>query len=113
MIHPHSWIADNVSIGQGCVIYPGVTIYVDVVIGDFVTINMNSSIGHNAVISAYTTLAPNVGIGGNVKLHNGCNIGIGTSVIFPTILPSLVFPQNRLNLIIRNSKIYGLFFQGG
>ena len=81
IIHPRSWIAENVSIGMGSIIYPGVSINVNGKIGRFVTINMNSAIGHDTIIDSHVTIAPNVGIGGNVKINDKCNIGIGASII--------------------------------
>jgi sugar O-acyltransferase (sialic acid O-acetyltransferase NeuD family) len=81
IIHPKSWVAKNVSLGEGCIIYPGVAINVNSEIGRFVMINMNCAIGHDVYIADYSFIAPNVGIGGNTRIAESCNIGLGTSII--------------------------------
>jgi sugar O-acyltransferase (sialic acid O-acetyltransferase NeuD family) len=81
LIHPGTWIAENVSIGDGSLIYPGTRINVSSYIGRFVTINMNCSIGHDATIEDFSFIAPNVSIGGNTRVRKGASLGIGSSVI--------------------------------
>jgi sugar O-acyltransferase (sialic acid O-acetyltransferase NeuD family) len=81
LIHPGTWIAENVSIGDGSIIYPGTRINVSSYIGRFVTINMNCSIGHDATIEDFSFIAPNVSIGGNTRVRKGASLGIGSSVI--------------------------------
>jgi sugar O-acyltransferase (sialic acid O-acetyltransferase NeuD family) len=81
LIHPGTWIAENVSIGDGSIIYPGARINVSSNIGRFVTINMNCSIGHDATIEDFSFIAPNVSIGGNTRVGKGTSLGIGSSVI--------------------------------
>jgi sugar O-acyltransferase (sialic acid O-acetyltransferase NeuD family) len=81
IVHPNTWIARNVTIGEGTIIYPGTSINVDSKIGKFVMINMNCAIGHDVVIEDYTFFAPNVGIGGNSHISTECNVGLGASII--------------------------------
>jgi len=81
IIHPHTWIADSVTIGEGSIIYPGTTINVNSIIGKFAMVNMNCAIGHDVEIKDFAFLAPNVGVGGNSLLSTGCSVGIGASVI--------------------------------
>jgi sugar O-acyltransferase (sialic acid O-acetyltransferase NeuD family) len=81
LIHRSAWLADTVKIEEGCLIYPGTAINIDVSIGSFVTINMNCAIGHDVKINNYASLAPSVGIGGNSIVGEGSTIGIGTSII--------------------------------
>jgi sugar O-acyltransferase (sialic acid O-acetyltransferase NeuD family) len=81
LIHPGTWIAKNVSIGDGSIIYPGTRINVSSYISRFVTINMNCSIGHDATIEDFSFIAPNVSIGGNTRVGKGASLGIGSSVI--------------------------------
>jgi sugar O-acyltransferase (sialic acid O-acetyltransferase NeuD family) len=81
LIHPGTWIAENVSIGDGSLIYPGTRINVSSNIGRFVTINMNCSVGHDATIEDFSFIAPNVSIGGNTRVGKGASIGIGSSII--------------------------------
>lgn len=74
-----SWLSKAVSIGKGCIIYPGVAINYESVLGDFVVINMNCSIGHNCTIRNYTSLAPGANLGGHTVLNEGVDFGIGAS----------------------------------
>jgi sugar O-acyltransferase (sialic acid O-acetyltransferase NeuD family) len=80
IIHPDAWIARNVAIEEGSIIYPGVSINVGSRIGRFVMVNMNCAIGHDVKIEDYSFLAPNVGVGGNSNIADGCTIGIGASL---------------------------------
>ncbi len=81
IIHPNTWIADDVVIGEGVIIYPGTTVNTGVHLSSFVTLNMNCSIGHDVRIGQYASLAPGVSVGGNSTIGDECTIGIGTSVI--------------------------------
>jgi sugar O-acyltransferase (sialic acid O-acetyltransferase NeuD family) len=81
IIHPHTWIADSVKIGEGSILYPGSSVNIDVVIGRFASVNMNCAIGHDVKIEDFASIAPDVGIGGNTILGEGSMIGIGSSII--------------------------------
>ncbi len=80
IVHPHTWIAKDVTVGDGSIIYPGTSINVGSKIGRFVMINMNCAVGHDVTVEDYSFLAPNVGIGGNTHISKGCVVGIGSSV---------------------------------
>src|SRR5690606_11839177 len=47
LVHPTVWLGKDVSIGEGCIIYPGAAVNYETVINRFSTINMNCAIGHN------------------------------------------------------------------
>jgi sugar O-acyltransferase (sialic acid O-acetyltransferase NeuD family) len=75
LIHPSSIIGNNVRIGQGCVIGKNVVITCDILIGDFVSINILSVIGHDALIEDGCTLYPFVSVNGFAKLGKGVAVG--------------------------------------
>ncbi|AYV86319.1 MAG: hypothetical protein Solumvirus4_17 [Solumvirus sp.] len=82
-IHPQAIIIDeskSMKIGVGNVICPGVVIQVGVVIGNHNIINTNASIDHHGNIGNYCHLAPNTAICGNVTIHEGVFIGVGSSI---------------------------------
>lgn len=81
-----AWISEGVTLGTGCIIYPGTTINYETAINDFVVINMNCSLGHNCTIKSFTSLAPGVNLGGNTRVGNCVEIGIGASTIQSTII---------------------------
>lgn len=74
-----AWISKNVTIGKGCIIYPGVSINYQTSIGDYVIMNMNCAIGHDCTIERFTTLAPGVNLGGFSYLEEGVEMGIGAA----------------------------------
>ncbi|RLZ10541.1 NeuD/PglB/VioB family sugar acetyltransferase [Faecalibacter macacae] len=76
-IHNNTWISKKVKIGQGNIIYPGVSINYETEVGDFTTINMNVSIGHNCCINKFSTLSPGVNIAGFTRVDRGSFLGIG------------------------------------
>lgn len=81
-----AWLSEAVTVGKGCIIYPGTTINYETVIEDFVVINMNCSLGHNCTIASFSSLAPGVNLGGNTTIGNCVEIGIGASTIQSTII---------------------------
>jgi len=71
---------DHNKIGFGGVICPGVQITTNVTIGDYVTLNLNTTIGHDAVIEDFVTTSPGCHISGNVVLSKKVFLGSGAVV---------------------------------
>ena len=101
IIDKSAHIDDTASIGEGCVIYPNVTIDKEVVICPNVLLNLSCNICHNTHIGAHTYISPAVNIAGFVKIGE-CNfIGIGSTIIDNiTISSKVVIGAN--SLVIRN-----------
>ncbi len=78
-ISKNAWLSNMVSIGEGVIIYPGVSINYETVIEDFVIMNMNCAIGHNCHILKYCALAPGVNLAGFTKIEECVDVGIGVS----------------------------------
>lgn len=76
-----AWVSNAVTIGNGCIIYPGTAINYETEIADFVVINMNCSLGHNCSVAAFSSLAPGVNLGGNTKVGSCVELGIGSSTV--------------------------------
>ena len=81
LIHERAWISQGVSIGKGCIIYPGTTINFGSEIEDFVVLNANCSLGHHTRVGAYSSFAPDVSTGGHTTFGEGVDAGIGASTI--------------------------------
>ncbi len=81
VIAPNVVCSDRVQIGKGCVIGFGSVLTVDITIGDFVLISNSCNIAHDAVLRDYATLYPAVHVSGNVTIGQGCEIGVGSSII--------------------------------
>ena len=83
LIHPTAIIADpgNVKIGQGCIICAGVIITTDIIIKDFVTLNLQCTVGHDTVVEEYSAFMPTVNISGDVNVGKGVYVGTGAKII--------------------------------
>ncbi|WP_411972660.1 acetyltransferase [Sphingobacterium sp. Lzh-3] len=81
LIHPNTHISERSILGNGSVIMAGVTINVDVNVGEHCIINTNASVDHDCIIEDYVHLSPNVALAGNVRVGEGTHIGIGACVI--------------------------------
>lgn len=76
-----AWLSENTKVGEGCIIYPGVTVNYNSLINDFVVINMNCAIGHDCMIGDYASLAPGVLTGGNTTIGQLSEMGIGSKTL--------------------------------
>jgi len=81
IIHPRTVIGRNVQYGPGCVICPGAILTSDIVVGDYVIINCQSSIGHDAKIGSWATLFCHCDITGYVNVGEGVMMGSHSSII--------------------------------
>ncbi len=78
LVHPNTWIANRVKIGNGSVIYPGVHLDVDVRIEKFCLINKLATVGHDTSLGAFTTISPGVNVGGYNQIGEGVEFGINS-----------------------------------
>lgn len=74
-------LSDSVKLGIGCIICTNSILTVDIILGDFVTINLDCTVGHDAVLEDFTTLHPSVNVSGNVRIQSKTEIGTGTHII--------------------------------
>lgn len=76
-VHPRALVQDA-KLGRGGIICPGAVITTNVSIGNYVTINLNTTIGHDTEIEDYVNISPGCSISGNNDIGEGANIGTGT-----------------------------------
>lgn len=83
LIHPSVIIGDSESIkmGMGCIICAGCILTTDIILQDFVTLNLQCTVGHDTVISDYSSFMPSVNISGEVKVDRSVYVGTGTKII--------------------------------
>jgi len=81
LIHESAWISNKVSIGRGCIIYPGTTINFGSEINDFVVLNANCTLGHHTVVGNHSSFAPGVSTGGHTVIEDAVDVGIGVSTL--------------------------------
>ncbi|WP_138429464.1 acetyltransferase [Fodinibius saliphilus] len=80
-VHKNAWVSKEISLGMGCLVYPGTAINYGCKINDFVCINMNCSLGHHTEVGRYTSFAPGVNTGGHTAIKEGVELGIGSSTV--------------------------------
>jgi sugar O-acyltransferase (sialic acid O-acetyltransferase NeuD family) len=78
-VSSRTWLSNKVKVGQGTILYPGVSINYETEVQDFVIMNMNCAIGHNCHIANFSSLAPGVNLAGFSKIEQGADVGIGVS----------------------------------
>ncbi|MDX8289031.1 acetyltransferase [Metabacillus indicus] len=81
IIDPRAVIGARVKIGEGCIICANTIITTDILIKDFVILNISCTIGHDTTIEDYVTIAPGANISGNVDIKEGTDIGTATAII--------------------------------
>lgn len=82
LIHPSVLIGnDAVLIGKGTVICAGNIITCNIIIKDYVTINLACTIGHDTVLESYVSLMPAVNVSGEVVVEEAVYVGTGAKII--------------------------------
>lgn len=89
LVHPSViWDAASISMGEGNIICAGAILTVNIKIGSFNILNMNSSYGHDVVIDDCCVISPGVAVGGGVQVGRGCLLGMGSQIYqYRTIAP--------------------------
>lgn len=72
---------ETISIGQGVIICAGNIITTDVIIDDFVHVNLDCTIGHDTTIASFSTLSPGCHISGHVKIGECVFSGTGAVIL--------------------------------
>lgn len=71
---------DDVSIGEGAILCPFVTLTSNVLIGRHFHANLYSYVEHDCVIGDFVTFAPGVKCNGNIKIEDHAYIGAGALI---------------------------------
>lgn len=64
----------------GGMVSPGCIVTVDVKLGDFVTLNLNTTVGHDTYMGAMSTTNPGVQVSGNCRIGHCVELGTGAIV---------------------------------
>ena len=80
VVHPMAYRADDVTVGEGSVLYPGSITMAGVSIGRGVLVNAGATIGHETTVGDFVNVNPGANIAGHVDLKEGAFIGIGACV---------------------------------
>ena len=79
--HAHSFVDATVRVGEGTVIFAGVVVQPDTVIGKHSIINTGATVDHDCHIGDYVHICPGVNLAGDVTVGKGTWVGIGSQVI--------------------------------
>jgi sugar O-acyltransferase (sialic acid O-acetyltransferase NeuD family) len=81
VIHATAVRSRRSSLGRGVILCPYSIVSPDVVIGDFVSVNLHSSVAHDAVVGKWSQLHCHVDITGGVRLGEGVLVGSHASIL--------------------------------
>lgn len=82
IIHPRAIVQDKTTnkIGKGGLISPNCILTTNVILDDYVTLNLATTIGHDTNLGKFTTTNPGVHISGYVNIGDRVEIGTGASI---------------------------------
>lgn len=81
VVDPSAIILDrNCKLGYGGVVAPGCILTTNITLGDYVTLNLNTTIGHDTVIGNFCTFNPGVHISGQIIIGDSNEFGTGCVV---------------------------------
>jgi sugar O-acyltransferase (sialic acid O-acetyltransferase NeuD family) len=82
IIHPRALVQDKTTnkIGKGGLISPNCIITTNVILEDYVTLNLATTVGHDTNLGRFTTTNPGVHISGFVNIEDRVEIGTGASI---------------------------------
>jgi sugar O-acyltransferase (sialic acid O-acetyltransferase NeuD family) len=80
LLHPSAWIGEDVEIGAGSCIAPGVIVTTRASIGRHCILNIKASVSHDCVIGDYVNINPGATICGWVNIAEGAYIGTGATL---------------------------------
>lgn len=81
LMHPDALVGDDVGIGVGTCVAPGVIFTCRATVGEHSIVNVKASVSHDCEVGHFVNLNPGVTICGNVSIGDGAYIGAGTVVI--------------------------------
>jgi len=81
LLHPNCLIGNNVVINQGTIICASNIITCDVLIDEFVILNLACTVGHDTTIKSYCSIMPTVNISGEVLMEECVYVGTGAKII--------------------------------
>jgi sugar O-acyltransferase (sialic acid O-acetyltransferase NeuD family) len=83
LIHPRAILGDlmRIQVGEGTIITAGCILTTDIIVGNHVLVNLNTTIGHDVKIDDCTSIMPGVNIAGDVKIGRHVLIGSGANIL--------------------------------
>lgn len=89
LVHPSVIVSeDAIALGQGTIICAGAILTCNIVIGDFVLLNLSCTVGHDTQLHAYCSFMPGVHISGEVVIESAVYVGTGATIINGVVVGS-------------------------
>ena len=84
LIHPDTSFGrgsrDVASAARGSVIFPGARFTGNLLMGEFVTVNLGVTVSHDVELCDFANLSPGAHVAGNVRICEGAWLGVGVAV---------------------------------
>jgi sugar O-acyltransferase (sialic acid O-acetyltransferase NeuD family) len=80
LVSARAWVAEDCTIGEGCLIAPMAAVNRVCRLGEHVMVNVGAILSHDVQVGDYSVLSPGCTIGGRVSIGEGVFLGIGSSV---------------------------------
>jgi sugar O-acyltransferase (sialic acid O-acetyltransferase NeuD family) len=77
LVHPRSYVGENVEIGEGSCIAPGAILTAKIAVGRHCIVNVNASISHDCTVGDFVNINPGAIVCGSVTIGAGAYIGAG------------------------------------
>jgi sugar O-acyltransferase (sialic acid O-acetyltransferase NeuD family) len=90
LVHPRVEHSRWIVFGAGAVICAGNILTTNIVIGDYVQINLDCTVGHDVTLDDFSTLAPGVHVSGCVRIGKRAYVGTGATIINGTLDQPLI-----------------------
>ncbi len=84
IIHPdvtYDKRPNKLTFGEGNIICSNSVLTTDIVLGNFIHLNLDCTVGHDSRLGDYSTISPGVHISGNTSLGNKVFIGTGANIL--------------------------------
>jgi sugar O-acyltransferase (sialic acid O-acetyltransferase NeuD family) len=87
LIHPSVIKSNNnVELGKGNIIAANNLLTCDILIKDFVILNLSCTVGHDTIIGSYCSFMPSVNVSGEVVVEEQVYVGTGATIINQVII---------------------------
>jgi sugar O-acyltransferase (sialic acid O-acetyltransferase NeuD family) len=80
-VHPAATIGKGVELGSGTVVFAGVVVNCDTIVGPNNILNTGCSVDHDCSTGGHTHIAPGANLAGQVQLGEGVFVGLGAKLI--------------------------------
>lgn len=71
----------TVVLGEGCILFPGAVLTVNVSLGRHVHVSVNSSLSHDCRVGDYSIFSPGAHVAGHVHIGSRVFVGIGATIV--------------------------------